>query len=172
MPPITLETATTDDAAAIASLRRAVARDLTIRYGKGPWSSSGTEKGVLFDMRRSVVCVARAGGPVIATLNLSTRKPWAIDPAYFRACDTPLYLTSMAVHPSMQGAGIGRQCIDEVRQIGKRWPGDGIRLDAWDAEAGAGDFYRKCGFTEVGRVSYKGTPLIYFELMLRDPCVS
>jgi len=167
-PPITLETATTDDAVPIASLRRAVAHDLTMRYGKGPWSSSGTEKGVLFDMRRSVVCVARARGPVIATLNLSTRKPWAIDAAYFSACGAPLYLTSMAVDPRLQGTGIGRQCIEAVRQIGKRWPGDAIRLDAWDAAAGAGGFYRKCGFTEVGRASYKGTPLIYFELMLQE----
>jgi ribosomal protein S18 acetylase RimI-like enzyme len=168
MKRITLETATAADAGAIASLRKAVAEDMTVRFGRGPWSSSGTEKGVLFDMRRAMVCVARARGRVIATLNLSTRKPWAIDTAYFSRCDVPLYLTSMAVAPHVQGAGIGRQCIDEVRRIGKRWPGDAVRLDAWDAEAGAGDFYRKCGFREVGRASYKGTPLIYFELPLQD----
>ena len=32
---------------------------------------------------------------------------------------------------------------------------------------GAGDFYRKCGFASRGRVVYKGTPLLYFELLLR-----
>src|SRR3989454_476353 len=116
MPQIKLETATTDDASAIASLRRAVARDLTRRYGKGPWSTSSTEKGVLFDMRRSMVCVARARGAVIATLNLSTRKPWAIDRKYFSACTAPLYLTSMAVHPDLQRTGIGRRCVDEARK--------------------------------------------------------
>ena len=113
-----------------------------------------------------MVCVARARGAVIATLNLSTRKPWAIDRTYFSACTAPLYLTSMAVHPDLQRTGIGRRCVDEARKIGKRWPGDAIRLDAYDAEAGAGDFYRKCGFMEVGRASYRDTPLIYFEMIV------
>ena len=29
--------------------------------------------------------------------------------------------------------------------------------------AGAGPFYEKCGFTEMGRVTYRITPLIYYE---------
>ena len=35
--------------------------------------------------------------------------------------------------------------------------------NAYDAPAGAGDFYRKNGYTEVKREPYNGTPLIYFE---------
>ena len=45
--------------------------------------------------------------------------------------------------------------MEEVRRIGKQWQSDAIRLDAWDAAAGAGEFYRKCGFREVGRVRYR-----------------
>ena len=33
------------------------------------------------------------------------------------------------------------------------------------APAGAGEFYRKCGYTHVGGKSYRGVPLLYFELM-------
>ena len=33
-------------------------------------------------------------------------------------------------------------------------------------EAGAGSFYAKCGFREVGRVRYRTVPLIYFEMLL------
>jgi hypothetical protein len=47
-----------------------------------------------------------------------------------------------------------------------QWPADAIRLDAFDAEAGAGGFYSKCGFREVGRVSYRNVPLIYFEMLV------
>jgi hypothetical protein len=43
---------------------------------------------------------------------------------------------------------------------------DAIRLDAYDGTVGAGAFYAKYGFKEVGRVVYRGTPLIYFELLL------
>ena len=37
------------------------------------------------------------------------------------------------------------------------------------ADTGAGEFYRKCGFREVARVTYKGTPLIYYEWLVKQP---
>ncbi|HEX5718366.1 MAG TPA: GNAT family N-acetyltransferase [Thermoanaerobaculia bacterium] len=118
-------------------------------------------------MRTSKVFVTRDGsGLITATLRLTTKKPWAIDKSYFTECRTPLYLHSMAVAPGLQHQGIGRLCIEEVKRIGREWPGEAIRLDAYDAEAGAGGFYRKCGFLEVGRVTYRSTPLIYFEMLL------
>ena len=46
------------------------------------------------------------------------------------------------------------------------WPADAIRLDAYDADAGAGDFYAKCGFREVGKATYREVPLRYFEKLL------
>jgi GNAT superfamily N-acetyltransferase len=106
---------------------------------------------------------------VIATLTLCTKKPWAIDRKYFSKCKLPMYLVSMAVHPDWQRQGIGRQCIEEAKRLAKKWPGDAILLDAFDAAAGAGEFYRKCGFREVGRVTYRKAPLIYFEILLSSP---
>jgi GNAT superfamily N-acetyltransferase len=72
----------------------------------------------------------------------------------------------MAVHPDEQRQGLGRLCIQEARRIATAWPSDAIRLDAYDAAAGAGEFYSKCGFREVGRVTYRKAPLIYFEALL------
>ena len=72
----------------------------------------------------------------------------------------------MAVAPDRQRQGIGRLCIDEVRRIAAGWPSDAIRLDAFDAQAGAGEFYSQCGFREVGRASYRNVPLIYFEMLV------
>jgi ribosomal protein S18 acetylase RimI-like enzyme len=72
----------------------------------------------------------------------------------------------MAVHPDRQCKGVGRLCIEQACRIAKEWPGDAIRLDAFDAEAGAGEFYRKCGFREVGRAVYRFAPLIYYEMLL------
>jgi GNAT superfamily N-acetyltransferase len=163
---IELEIATVEDAAKVAALRNAVAERLTSRYGKGHWSSNSSEKGVLYNLRTSKVYVAREGSEVIATLRLCTKKPWAIDTKYFSPCERPLYLTDMAVAPDRQRKGIGRRCVEEARRVARGWPGDAIRLDAYDAEAGAGEFYRKCGFQEVGRVSYRNVPLIYFEMLL------
>jgi GNAT superfamily N-acetyltransferase len=161
-----LQVATADDVSDLVSLRAAVNQHLISEYGKGYWSAGLTEKGVRFAMRTSTVYVARAPSGVIATLALSTRKPWAIDKKYFSKSERPLYLTSMAVAPERQRSGLGRLCIDEVRRIARKWPSDAIRLDAFDAEAGAGDFYAKCGFREVGRVAYRNVPLIYFEMLV------
>ena len=55
------------------------------------------------------------------------------------------------VHPELQRSGISRQLIDRVKAMAKEWPVDAIRLDAYDGAAGAGPFYKKCGFKKLGR---------------------
>jgi GNAT superfamily N-acetyltransferase len=66
----------------------------------------------------------------------------------------------------MQRQGIGRLLVAEAVKQARAWAANAIRLDAFDADAGAGAFYAKCGFREVGRVTYRKAPLIYFELVL------
>lgn len=156
-----------EDVTDIARFRLEVAEDLTERFGRGPWSSAGTERGVRHAMKTSRLCVAKDAGVIVASLCLATRKPWAIDQRYFTPLNRPLYLTDMAVRPDRQRHGLGRRCMEDAARLCREWPADGIRLDAFDAPAGAGDFYRKCGLREVGRVAYRGTPLVYYELVLR-----
>lgn len=163
---LTLQPATLRDVPDLVVLRLAVNRHLAWQFGEGYWVARPTERGAIAEMKRGTVFIARSRGKLIATLTLSTRKPWAIDANYFRPSPQPLYLTSMAVHPAIQRKGIGRLCLDEARRIAIQWPADAIRLDAFDALAGAGSFYRKCGFREVGRATYRKAPLIYFEWLL------
>jgi GNAT superfamily N-acetyltransferase len=163
---LTFSIAAQSDALALAALHSAVADDLSSRYGRGPWSTHTTEKGVLFGMRHSRVLVARKGKTIVGTLHLPTKKPWAIDVSYFAPVKKALYLTNMAVLPALQRHGIGRLVIAEAVRQGRAWPADAVRLDAFDADAGAGAFYAKCGFREVGRVVYRNAPLIYFEMLL------
>jgi GNAT superfamily N-acetyltransferase len=160
-----LEPATANDVAALATLHTAVADHLTDAHGHGPWSSKTTEIGVQYALRNSHVFVVRIGGEIIATLRLVTKKPWAIDTSYFSPSRKPLYLLAMAVTPAKQRQGIGRACLEEAKRIAKDWPADAIRLDAYDAKAGAGEFYAKCGWKETGRATYRGAPLIYFEFL-------
>jgi GNAT superfamily N-acetyltransferase len=157
------------DAAALAALHGAVAEDLTRKFGRGFWSSAPSERGVLNELRKpkfSRILIARTSRGIIGTLRLATKKPWAIDIAYFTPATKPLYLTGMAVHPDFQRQGIGRLVLKEAEAAARAWPADAIRLDAFNAEAGAGGFYAKCGFREVARVTYKRDPLIYFEMLL------
>jgi ribosomal protein S18 acetylase RimI-like enzyme len=100
-------------------------------------------------------------------LRLATRKPWAIDVSFFTPVKWPVYLTGMAVSVAQQGQGLGRMALEDACTIAEEWPADAVRLDAYDANAGAGAFYGRCGFTERGRVVYKGDPLVYYERLLR-----
>jgi ribosomal protein S18 acetylase RimI-like enzyme len=164
--PLAFHLATPDDVVGILALRSAVAQDLTNRFGRGHWSSAGTEKGVLSGMKTSRACVALLDGAIVGMLRLSTTKPWSIDNSYFTPCNRPLYLTDLAVHPTAQHRGVGRACIAESRRIGIEWPADAIRLDAYGGDVGAGAFYKRCGFTEMGRTVFRDTSLIYYQMEL------
>jgi GNAT superfamily N-acetyltransferase len=158
--------ATPDDAPALAALHTAAAADLTRLYGQGFWSSIATERGVIANMRYARVLIARRGKTIVGTLRLANKKPWAIDVSYFTPVKKAIYLTGMAVLPKYQRQGIGRLLLQEAVAEACAWPADAIRLDAFNADAGAGGFYARCGFREVARVVYKKDPLIYFELVL------
>jgi len=154
-----------DDVAVIAALQNAAAGALTARFGTGHWSSLVTERSAALAQRHARVRVGRSGKRILTVLRLATKKPWAIDISYFTAAKRPVYLTGMAVSVAHQGQGLGRQAIEDACAIARSWPADSIRLDAYDAPAGAGDFYLRCGFKERGRVVYRGDPLVYYEFV-------
>lgn len=119
-------------------------------------------------MKSAKVFLLRQRGKAIVTLCLAEKKPWSIDPSYFSKAKKPLYLVGMAVAPKFQGKGIGRRCMAEVEKIARAWPTDAIRLDSYDAPAGAGGFYASCGYREVASVVYRDVPLIYHECVLDE----
>jgi ribosomal protein S18 acetylase RimI-like enzyme len=157
--------ATPDDTAAIAAARIAAADRLTRDFGEGHWSAHTTEGAVLRDIKASRVLAARDGSTIVGTLTLQTKKPWAIDASYFTPCQKALYLINMAVAPDRQRSGVGRALLAEALTVARAFPADAIRLDAYDAPAGAGGFYRKSGYAPAGGKVYRGVPLLYFELM-------
>lgn len=155
-----------EDVPMIAALQNAAAGALTARFGEGHWSSLVTERGVDTSTRHARRRVGISGKRVLTVLRLATKKPWAIDVSYFTPVKRPLYLTGMAVSVARQGQGLGRRALEDAIAVARSWPADAIRLDAYDADAGAGSFYAKCGFQERGHVVYKGDPLVYYELIL------
>jgi GNAT superfamily N-acetyltransferase len=164
---LTFSDARADDVEAIAALQNSVAEALTLRYGKGHWSSVSTAKAVAHSLKQARVRMGRSAGNLVTVLRLARKRPWAIDPSYFTPVRVPLYLTSMAVAVEHQRRGLGRLALEDAHAVAIAWPADAIRLDAYDADAGAGGFYERCGYTERGRVVYRRAPLIYYELLLR-----
>jgi GNAT superfamily N-acetyltransferase len=158
--------ATEADAPALLRLRLAVDADQERRFGTNRWSTSISAKSVARGLKSSRVLVASRHGRIVGALRMETKKPWAIDLRYFTPVARALYLHDVNVDPPVQRAGVGRLLIERTKAVAREWPVDAIRLDAYDGPAGGGPFYRKCGFTEVGRAVYRGVPLIYFELVL------
>ena len=163
---IQLQLANDDDAPGLVRLREAVNARLAEEFGDGYWCMGLSERAALSAVRGTQVYVARSRGEIAATLTLAARKPWSISLSCFEPRQRPFYLTNMAVHPDLQRQRAGREAIQEARRIALAGGGDAIRLDAYDVPAGAGPFYAKCGFREVGRAVYRMTPLIYYEMVL------
>jgi GNAT superfamily N-acetyltransferase len=164
---IVLGTAVESDAAPIAGVRMAAARDLTARFGGGPWSfAAESESGVLAELRTSTIVVARHEETVVGTLRLATKNPWMRPIDFFTPLHRPIYLTAMAVAPKWQRQGIGRMLLEQAKRAAVEMRGEAIRLDSYDSPAGAGEFYPKCGFRERRRGEYNGTPLIWYEAIL------
>ena len=149
-------------------MRNAAASALASRFGDRHWARTVGLRSVTRSIDESLVLIARLGSDLVASLRLATKKPWAIDVSYFTKVDRALYLLDMAVHPHHQGNGFGRQLLTSAAEYALAFPADAIRLDAYDAQAGAGGFYTRCGFRETGRVVYRRVPLIYFERLLRQ----
>src|SRR6185312_1714772 len=117
---VKIQAATTEDAESIAALRNAISDDLTFTHGRGPWTAHCTTAAVLSDLREARLFVALHRGEVIATVKLSTKKPWAVDPKCFSKASRPCYLTAMTVAPELQRQGIGRQCLEQAAVLARR----------------------------------------------------
>jgi GNAT superfamily N-acetyltransferase len=158
--------ATHIDVPAIAALHNATAGALTARFGEGHWSSLTTERAAALAQRHARVRVGVSGKRILTALRLATKKPWAIDVTYFTPVKRSLYLTGMAVSVAHQEQGFGRLALEDAIAVARAWSANAIRLDAYDAVAGAGQFYANCGFSERGHVVFKSDPLVYYEFLL------
>lgn len=164
--PIRFRDATAADIPQMTALQNAAAGALVQRFGDGPWGGVHTERSTELAMRHARFRVGVETRKIVCCLRLAQKKPWAIDVSYFSPVRRALYLTHMAVAVARQGCGVGRRALDDAGSIAQAWPAQSIRLDAWDAPAGAGGFYEACGFSPRGAVRYRGIPLRYFELLL------
>jgi len=159
--------ATREHADEIATLRTSAGAALARKHGPGHWAGFSTDAGVMRDIRASTVLIVVARGKITGTLTLQKKKPWSIDVTFFTPATRPVYLINMAVLPRCQGKGIGRALLGEAARMAAESRHDAIRLDAYKGPAGAGGFYKRCGYKAAGGKMYKGIPLLYFERVLR-----
>jgi len=174
---LTIEEATPNDVAEILALRLEVDARMQERYGNDRWAPPISEGSVLrfFKGPRTrksdgetliKILVGKSRGEIVALTRMQTKKPWAFDLKYFTSGANAVYLGNVEVSPKYQGRGFGIQLMAAVVDHARAWPVNAVRTSAYDGVAGAGAFYAKCGFREVGRVTYRTIPMIFFEMIL------
>ena len=153
-----------DEVGAVRAILLEAAADLTIRYGPGHWSRVHGLPTLRRHQAERIVLLVLAGSRPAATLTLGRKKPPFYHNSWFAEPKAAaVYLSDMAVLPALQRHGIGRWCIQQAELLAREWGAHAIRLDAYQASAGAGGFYQKCGFTLV----HAGTlDLEYYEKTL------
>lgn len=149
-------------------IRVRAARVLTRDHGRGHWATVNTVRTLKKRAAEQRLWAVDEGESPIATFTLAESKIHFYRLSWFAHPEHPaLYLTDMAVHPDYQRKGVGRWCMREIERIARGRAARAVRFDAYDAAAGAGPFYEKCGYTLVHRGSFRGTPLRYYEKTLR-----
>ncbi|NRA37941.1 MAG: GNAT family N-acetyltransferase [Planctomycetes bacterium] len=146
----------------VLKLRNAVEKKLIQDYGSGDWGFTITESIVRRGLKNGKILLAWFGVELVGTLTLSKKKPWAVNKKIFPRSDNPIYMIAMAISPKHQRKGIGAKMVKKAISIAKTDGHDFIHLDSYNAEAGAGGFYEKCGFNHVCDIVYKECPLSYW----------
>ena len=150
---VSIRPATLMEVKTIHSLSLAAADGLTRRFGKGAWSDISLLNTLRRVLRGGTLFIIVTGGKVVGTFTVDTVKG-------------DFYLRSMSVQPASQRHGIGRRAMTEIETLARLRCLKAIRSDAYEADAGAGGFYLKCGYKETGHGVSNGVKLAYYEKVL------
>lgn len=116
MPPLTFRLASTQDIAPLAALVNSAYRGDSSRAG---WTTEADLLGgqrtdcdeirSLLEMPDSIILIGMQGAEIVATLHLQ------LD-------DSSAYLGMFAIRPDLQGAGIGKHCLQQAERLARqRW---------------------------------------------------
>lgn len=164
---ITIRAAKHDDAETIHAIRTSAAEALTDAFGTGHWSHVATLRTLERHTVDRDLFVVENAGTAIATFELTSKKPGFYSKTWFADPAAPaIYLFNMAVDKTSQRNGFGRKIMAEMEATAAADGKYALRLDAYDAPAGAGTFYEKCGYSLVHSGSFNRVALCYYEKIL------
>ena len=80
--------------------------------------------------------------------------------------DNALELQQLYVLAASQGYGLGRRLVDQVLVAARKSDVAGVWLQAWEFADWATGFYRRVGFSEIGKVQFQLGKTSYTDLLL------
>jgi GNAT superfamily N-acetyltransferase len=164
---VKLRPARAGDVNGVRAIIAAAASDLTARFGEGHWSHVRAVETLRKYVEQGTLYLIETDAVTAGTLRLTDRKipfyrgEWFAEPKAKTG-----YLLDMAIDPAYQRRGIGRLAMMLAENHARSCSLQAIRLDAYGGPAGAGAFYRKCGYRLVHRGAFNGIALEYFEKLL------
>ena len=161
-----LRIAEPSDVSELHAIRTAAADALTDLHGTGFWSTVTSERTMKGYTAKGTLYAYEYDGQLLGTLGL-VDKPGFVRKGWFRDPDASAgYVIHMAVSPEHQEQGHGRRCMECVERLARDRGREALRLDSLRGPAGAGEFYRKCGYEQVHEGSFNDVPLVYWEKVL------
>ena len=83
--------------------------------------------------------------------------------------DNAIEIQQLYVLASSQGHGVGRHLVERVIEIAEQQDAAGVWLQAWEMADWATGFYRRVGFAEIDKVSFKLGETSYVDLLMWQP---
>lgn len=145
MPPLAFRLATTQDIAPLAALVNSAYRGDSSRTG---WTTEADLLGgqrtdcdeirSLLEMPDSIILIGMQGDEIVATLHLQLN-------------DSSAYLGMFAIRPDLQGAGIGKHCLQQAEHlVRQRWGASTMLMTVITLRHELIAYYERRGYRRTG----------------------
>ena len=121
------------------------------------WGKYPSEQMIREDLEKGDLYYLRTDGVVSAAVVLMAGQEPEYDGLSWTCGIRPGIFHRLAVHPSMQGAGLGGLVLDDVQQILRRAGCDCVRCDTSVKNTRAQHLYEKLGFRRCGTLHWAGS---------------
>ena len=119
------------------------------------WGRYPTEEMIREDVEKGQMYVLLTDGAITAAVGVMFGQEEAYDTLPWTCGVRPGSFHRLAVHPAMQGAGLGGLVLDDVQQLLRRSGCDCIRCDTSENNRPALNFYEKMGFRRCGKLHWE-----------------
>ena len=120
------------------------------------WGVYPSEEIIREDVLRGDLYYMRSDGALVAAVVFMNGQEPEYDSLTWSCGLRPGIFHRLAVHPSMQGAGMGGVVLDDVLQLLRRSGCDCVRCDTAEQNEHAIRLYEKLGFRRCGKIHWEG----------------
>jgi len=144
----------------------ACGRDLATRFGQHHWDPAYAIDKLRVDAATREVHGVFDDGRLIGTFTVGPEPLPDYPRSYWSPVEPALYLNRLAIHPSLQGHGLGRAAMALVEDLARAQGARAVRLDAVAAHAPLCAFYRALGYRACGPFAIGAIPVECYEKLV------